>query len=89
MAMTISFLEMPTTRIRGIHNGGRATCSNYNIKKTVPMADARRCLKEWSRRQEPGQFRILGGEPFPHPDLPEIMSPNVERFERPANQPQA
>jgi molybdenum cofactor biosynthesis enzyme MoaA len=73
VAMTIPYLEMPITYICSLHCDGCSAYSNYNIKRTVPLAEAWQSLKEWSKRIEPGQFRILGGEPFLHPNLPEII----------------
>ena len=73
MVMTIPYLEMPITHICSIHCDGCSAYSNYNIKQTVALSDVRLWLREWSRRIEPGQFRILGGEPFLHPNLPEII----------------
>jgi hypothetical protein len=87
MAMTISFLEMPNTRLRGILGGGRPTCSRYTIKKIVPPPETKRRPNKVSRRREPGQFRILGGQPFLPSDVYQITLPNVEKYERPATHP--
>ena len=37
------------------------------------MAETREWLREWAQRVTPGYFRILGGEPFLHPNLAEII----------------
>jgi uncharacterized Fe-S cluster-containing radical SAM superfamily protein len=71
--MTIPYLEMPITHICSLHCDGCSAYSNYNLKKTVALADARQWMREWSTRVTPGHFRVLGGEPFLHPHLPEIM----------------
>jgi hypothetical protein len=73
MVVPIPYLEMPITHICSLHCDGCSAYSNYNIKRTVPLDEARRWLKEWSVRIAPAHFRILGGEPFLHPDLPEII----------------
>lgn len=73
MVMPVPYLEMPITHICSLHCDGCSAYSNYNIKRSVPLADARQWLREWSGRIAPAQFRILGGEPFLHPELPEIM----------------
>src|SRR5580692_11515145 len=73
MVLKIPYLEMPITYICSLHCDGCSAYSNYNIKRTVPLAEAWQSLKERSKRIEPGQFRILGGEPFLHPNLPEII----------------
>lgn len=73
MAIEIAYLEMPVTHICSLHCDGCSAYSNYNIKRTVPLHEAREWIKAWSRRVVPKQFRILGGEPFLHPNLPEIM----------------
>jgi uncharacterized Fe-S cluster-containing radical SAM superfamily protein len=64
---------MPITHLCGLHCDGCSAYSNYNIKKTVPLTEARQWLREWSGRVIPHFFRILGGEPFLHPNLPEIF----------------
>jgi len=71
--LTLDYLEMPITHICSLHCDGCSAYSNYNIKKTVPLAEARAWMRAWSARLTPGEFRVLGGEPFLHPNLPEIL----------------
>jgi pyruvate-formate lyase-activating enzyme len=70
---TIPYLEMPITHICSLHCDGCSAYSNYNIKKTVALDDALAWFRAWSARISPRRFRILGGEPFLHPHLPEIL----------------
>jgi hypothetical protein len=73
MAIMLPYLEMPITHICSLHCDGCSAYSNYSIKRTVPLPEAREWLKAWSKRVAPVRFRILGGEPFLHPNLPEII----------------
>jgi molybdenum cofactor biosynthesis enzyme MoaA len=71
MVMPIPYLERPITHICSLHCDGCSAYSNHNLKLTVLLAEARQWLKEWSVRIVPAHFRILGDEPFLHPNLPE------------------
>ena len=73
MVMPIPYLEMPITHLCSLHCDGCSAYSNYNLKRTVPLTEARQWLKQWSVRIAPAHFRILGGEPLLHPNLPEIL----------------
>ena len=70
---TLTYLEMPITHICSLHCDGCSAYSNYNIKRTVPLDEARAWMRAWSARLTPGEVRVLGGEPFLHPHLPEII----------------
>lgn len=69
----IPYLEMPITHICSLHCDGCSAYANYNIKKTVSLETATSWFETWSKRIAPNRFRVLGGEPFIHPDLPALV----------------
>jgi len=69
----IPYLEMPITHICSLHCDGCSAYANYNIKKTVSLETATSWFETWSKRFAPNRFRVLGGEPFIHPDLPALV----------------
>jgi len=73
MAFSVAYLEMPITHICSLRCDGCSAYSNYGVKESVSLENALLWLKLWSQRITPQYFRILGGEPFIHPHLPEIF----------------
>lgn len=70
---------MPITHICSLHCDGCSAYSNYTLKYNVSIEQVEAWLSMWSKRINPKTFRMLGGEPFLHPQLPEIFLA-VRRF---------
>jgi hypothetical protein len=71
---TIPYLEIPITHVCNFHCDGCSAYSNYGLKNQVTPEELNSWLLSWRTViLEPMFIRVLGGEPFLHPKLPEIL----------------
>lgn len=86
MMLEVPYLEMLITRRCSLHCDGCAVYSNYTFKNHTDFEESGESLRLWSKRIYPKTFRILGGEPTLHAQLPEYVElayklwPNTQRW---------
>ncbi len=69
----VEYLEFPITHLCSLHCDGCSAYANYALSNMVTLEQAEVWLTSWGRRVKPKFFRILGGEPFLNPMLPQIV----------------
>ena len=76
----IPYLEVLITQLCNLHCDGCALYSNYTVKYEQSYKELKEYLRLWANRLQPQQFRIIGGEPFLHPRLIDIVQSVNESF---------
>lgn len=69
----IPYTEMLISFACNLHCDGCQNYTNYGLTGNVDLAQGLADLRGWSARIRPEKFRLLGGEPLIHPDLPEFI----------------
>jgi hypothetical protein len=65
----VSYLEFHITHQCNLHCDGCANYRNYGFKNEMSFDENKEYLRLWSRRIQPGTFRLLGGEPSLHSQM--------------------
>lgn len=73
MAFPVEYMEIMVTNSCNLHCDGCGNYSNLGLKEQIDATDYAEIIRLWSKRVSPATFRILGGEPMVHPELPKII----------------
>ena len=82
----VPYLETLITKSCNLHCDGCQNYTNYAFKGIMEFDALAEDLRRWGARIRPAVYRILGGEPLLHPQLPEIIRlaasiwPEARRF---------
>lgn len=67
-------METQITQQCNLHCDGCGNYTNYALKDETSFEESKEYFRLWAHRVVPNQFRILGGEPTIHKDLPRFVS---------------